>query len=259
LQRTVAAVVVVGKQWSSDRRLTERAPTSPISVIAAEFHRSLQGSDHHGRENPNQRPVEAPSCQASRSARRSGRRSAPGSGEASRSKRLPAGSGGRPRAAGDVARNGGRAHHRATAAEHRAGRCRRREYQTRFQADAALAARIPVPPAKDSPVTIARALAAEGSPEPRDRLQGDLRPGPSGLGQGCTPTCTAGGAAASTAGTRVPRQRAGPLGTLEPHRPPSVAGGRSEVGQERAICSSKARPLRGGHPERPGQPVQPPR
>jgi hypothetical protein len=59
-------------------------------------------------------------------------------------------------------------------------------------------------------VTIARALAAEGSPEPRDHLQGDLRSRLRGFSRrACTPTCTAGDAAASTAGAGVPR-REGP-------------------------------------------------
>lgn len=86
----------------------------------------------------------------------------------------------------EVARNGGRGRYLAVAAGHRAVRKRRRRRRTRFQNDPALARRVEkCLKDKDSPVTIARRLASEGTPLSAETIyQGVYANGKRGLAAG---------------------------------------------------------------------------
>lgn len=110
----------------------------------------------------------------------------------------------------EVSRNAGRERYQATAAERRAQRCRARPKQTKFQFDPTLARRVENRlAAKDSPMTIARALAAEGSPLSHETIYRAIYapPGAGGSPRACTPTCTAGAAAESAASPRASRRK----------------------------------------------------
>jgi len=138
----------------------------------------------------------------------------------------------------EVARNGGRARYRATGAERRAGKCLRREKQTRFQADPALARRVELRlAAKDSPVTIARALAAEGSPVSHETIyKGIYAHGRRGLAAGLhTHLHRRRRCRKHRRGEGGGARRVSPLGTFNLITArPEIAGGRSEVGHEKA-------------------------
>jgi IS30 family transposase len=135
----------------------------------------------------------------------------------------------------EVKQNGGRPAYRAIEAERRAHRQRCRRRPTRFEVDPALARRVEARlKAKDSPVTIARQLATEGTTLCAETIyQGVYANGRRGLSAGLhvhlhrrrrrrRPRCRGGGACAS---------RTSPLGTFcLLHQRPPVADERSEVG-----------------------------
>ena len=134
----------------------------------------------------------------------------------------------------EVSRNAGRERYQATAAERRAQRCRARPKQTKFQFDPTLARRVENRlAAKDSPMTIARALAAEGSPLSHETIYRAIYAhGRRGLAAGlhahlhrrrrCRKRRLAKGEQA---------KKASPLGNFNPiSSRPEIAGTRSEVG-----------------------------
>ena len=154
---------------------------------------------------------------------------------ASRSKRLLGGSVEQPRASVDLARNGGRARYRATAAERRAGRCRRREEQTRFPADPALAARVAAPAAEDSPVTLL------GHSRPRARRshetisEGIYADGRRGLAAGLHTHLHQATLPRAPPGRGCPGERPARSAPSSSTTRPEIASLRSEVGQAEAI------------------------
>ena len=134
----------------------------------------------------------------------------------------------------EVSRNGGRDRYRATAAERRAGRCRRRPKQTKFRADPALTERVEQRlAAKDSPVTIARALRAEGISVSHETIyKGVYAHGRRGLAAGLhTHLHRRRRCRKHRRGEGAQVRRVSPLGAFNPITArPEIASLRSEVG-----------------------------